>query len=158
MSKKLKYSFLGLVVLFLLIQFIPVDRNNPPVDENMVIQAPAEVTVILEKSCYDCHSNLTNWPIYSYIAPISWMVADDVKEARKHMNFTEWNKYPEKRQTRMKENMVDDIMSNDMPLPMYLEAHSDAKLTMHQKETIKNWVEAVGDSTVTDDSTNDGDD
>ena len=59
----------------------------------MDINAPKNVASILRTSCYDCHSNETNWPWYSYVAPVSFMVAGDVEDGRKSLNFSEWDKY-----------------------------------------------------------------
>ena len=89
------YSFLVLILAVIGIQFVPVNRMNPPVTGE--IGAPEKVMAILHRSCYDCHSNKTVWPWYSYVAPISWLVADDVHEGRRHMNFSEWNTYNTKR-------------------------------------------------------------
>jgi len=69
-----------LVVAFVFIQFIPVDKSNPPVIVD--IPTPPEVKAILKRACYDCHSNETVWPWYSQIAPISWLLARDVHEGR----------------------------------------------------------------------------
>ena len=69
----------------------PVDRENPPVTGD--IGAPSEVDAILRTSCYDCHSNETVWPWYSYLAPASWLVAEDVEHGREHLNFSEWTSY-----------------------------------------------------------------
>ena len=80
----------GLVTL-LLIQLVPVDRSNPPVESE--ISTPPEVHIILRKACYDCHSNETTWPWYSKVAPVSWLVASDVHEGREELNFSTWASY-----------------------------------------------------------------
>ena len=67
-----------LIVLFVIIvgiQFIPVERTNPPIQSE--ISAPENVKVILKKACYDCHSNETNWAWYTKIAPASFLVAKE---------------------------------------------------------------------------------
>ncbi len=70
------------------IQLVPVKRSNPPVE--FEVEAPADVHAILERACYDCHSNRTRWPWYSSVAPVSWLVARDVRRGRKELNFTDW--------------------------------------------------------------------
>ena len=90
-SKWLKIVLLFIGVLCIGIQFVPVQRTNPPITGE--IKAPAEVMHILRKACYDCHSNETVWPWYSYIAPISWTVESDVKAGRSDLNFSEWSDY-----------------------------------------------------------------
>jgi hypothetical protein len=143
---KRKYIILGLIVLFVIIQFIPVDRTNPNSNMAMMIKAPDEVMHILEKSCFDCHSNLTEWPFYSYVAPVSWLVASDVAEGREHMNFSAWQSMPVQKQNRQKSEIVEHVMDDEMPLPIYLIMHSDAKLTDEQKQILKGWVEAAVDT------------
>ena len=81
---------IGIIVLVVIIaiQFWPVERTNPPVLSD--IEAPQEVKAVLHAACYDCHSNETRWPWYSYVAPASWLVTSDVTEAREHLNLSEW--------------------------------------------------------------------
>jgi len=75
--------------VFVALQFVPVDTSNPPATVD--IEAPADVKEILQRSCYDCHSNETRWPWYFRIAPFSWLAAHDVEEGREHLNFSEWD-------------------------------------------------------------------
>ena len=72
----LRWSIVGLCVGFIVIQFVPVNRTNPPVEGDL--RAPTEVLSVLRRACYDCHSNETVWPWYSRVAPLSWVIAHDV--------------------------------------------------------------------------------
>ena len=87
----MKKFIIFLIVVIVGIQFIPVERTNPPVQSD--IDAPADVKAIFKKACYDCHSNETNWAWYTKIAPASFIAVDDVNTGRKHLNFSEWDKY-----------------------------------------------------------------
>ena len=90
------------VIVAVAIQFIPVDRSNPPVEEEIVV-AP-QIQAVLKRACYDCHSNETIWPWYSQVAPASWLLAWDVHEGREELNFSTWNRYsPKKRNKFIKE-------------------------------------------------------
>jgi len=128
------------LIPIILIQFIPINRNNPPVDNNLVISTPKDVEVILKNSCYDCHSNKTIWPVYSYIAPISWLVAKDVKNGREELNFSEWNKLDDSKMEKKKEEIIEEISRDTMPLPIYLITHPSAKLSEDDKLLLKNWL------------------
>jgi len=128
------------LIPIILIQFIPINRNNPPVDNNLVISTPKDVEVILKNSCYDCHSNKTIWPVYSYIAPISWLVAKDVKNGREELNFSEWNKLDDSKMEKKKEEIIEEISRDTMPLPIYLITHPSAKLSENDKLLLKNWL------------------
>ena len=131
-----------IIVILIGIQFVPIDKTNPPVTGE--IKAPAEVMEILKVSCYDCHSNETIWPWYSNIAPGSWLVVYDVDEGREHINFSEWQSYSDEDKAENIEEIWEEIEEGEMPLWYYLIIQKEAKLSEDQKETIKKWVEAGG--------------
>jgi inorganic triphosphatase YgiF len=138
---KAKAGLVALAVL-LLIQVIPVPRENPPVEEEVV--APPQVSQILRRSCYDCHSHETVWPWYAWVAPISWLVAYDVHEAREHLNFSAWNRYDaEKRRHKLKE-VWEEVEEGEMPLGIYLPMHPEARLAQADREAIREWVASSG--------------
>ena len=120
------------------IQFVPVERANPPVESD--VPAPAGVKSILRRSCYDCHSNETRWPWYARVAPVSWLIANDVKEARKEVNFSVWNQFTGARRARKFKEIVEQVEQNKMPEWDYILLHPDAKLSPGDKETIVHWA------------------
>jgi len=75
---------------FIAIQFIPVDRTNPPVTREIAWNSP-ETRALAQRACFDCHSNETVWPAYAYVAPISLMLAEHVAYGRDQLNFSEWD-------------------------------------------------------------------
>src|SRR5580658_3525732 len=83
----------GLLVIVGL-QFIYPPHDNPPVAPGHDVMAtnalPPAVAALLKNSCYDCHSFQTRWPWYSYVAPVSWLVARDVTAGRAALNFSDW--------------------------------------------------------------------
>lgn len=138
----LRIVIILIIVVLIAIQFVPVDKTNPPVTGE--IKAPSEVMEILRVSCYDCHSNETVWPWYSNIAPMSWLVAYDVDEGREHMNFSEWESYSEEDKAEDIEEIWEEIEEGEMPLWYYLIIQTQARLSADQKETIRKWVEERG--------------
>ena len=130
-----KKILIAIVVILVVIQFIPVDITNPPVTEE--IKAPENVMNILHTSCYDCHSNKTNWPWYSYVAPVSFFISSDVSEGRHHLNFTEWNKYDEKRREKKLDGVEEMVEEGDMPLATYKLMHPSARLDENKINVIK---------------------
>lgn len=129
-----------LLILFLLaalIQLVPVNRKNPPVTQD--IAAPPPVAAILRTSCYDCHSNETRWPLYSYIAPVSWFIADDVKKGRMVMNFSRWNAYSKAEQESYRSRCYAMVSEGLMPLPDYLRIHRDARLDSLKVGMLRRW-------------------
>lgn len=94
------------------IQFIPVDRENKPIDSKNnfvdIYKTPQNIKVILKNACYDCHSNETIYPNYAYVAPISWTIKDHINEGREHLNFSEWGIYNKE----LKENAIEKTVSS----------------------------------------------
>jgi cytochrome c551/c552 len=133
-----KKGIVALVIILAGLQFIPVDRTNPPVTEE--VDAPEVAKAILQRSCYDCHSNATRWPWYSYVAPASWLVASDVGEARHHLNFSEWDRYSDEDRRDKLGDIREEVESGDMPLWYYLLMHPNARLSPDDRSTLMNWV------------------
>jgi hypothetical protein len=138
MKKVLKFSGLGALVVGVGLQFVPVKDigSNPPA--RFALDAPPDVQAIMRRACFDCHSNETRWPIYSRIAPGSWLMARDVHNGRNHLNFSEWADVDEdERQTDL-ENCWDQVASGEMPKWFYIYPfHLDAKLSDADKAALK---------------------
>lgn len=133
----------GLIILgiLILIQFIPIKHTNPPVEE--VIPAPDSVKTVLLAACYNCHSNETKWPWYSYVAPVSWLVHRDVIEARGHMNFTDWGKYSQHEQQDLYGHIWKMVDEGDMPLWYYQIMHPKSRLSSQQKQVLHHWSNQI---------------
>ena len=134
----MKKAIIILIVILIAIQFIPVDKTNPTVTAEL--DAPMEVITVFKRSCYDCHSNETAWPWYSNIAPVSWLVAGDVKDARAHLNFSEWENLSRKDRVKMKEEIWEEIEKGKMPLWKYKILHPDVRLKQKDKNLIRDWA------------------
>jgi len=132
-----KKIFMVLVVGLLAIQFIPVERFNPP--ERGQLAAPPQVETTLRRACYDCHSNETRWPWYARVAPISFLLARDVREGRRELNFSIWDRYEQRRKARKLKEIVKEVEEGDMPPWYYVPVHPDAKLSQGDQETIVKW-------------------
>ena len=141
MKRILKYALIGLGVVFVGIQFVPVKRSNPPVTN--LVDAPESVLTTLQRSCWDCHSNETEWPWYAYVAPVSWRVTQHVWMGREHVNFTEWDSYDAEELDEAYEEIVDEMEKGGMPLSDYLLVHRDAKLTAGDRDRIAEWAEVA---------------
>ncbi len=133
----MKKFIIFLVVVIIGIQFIPVERTNPPVVSD--IDAPSEVKDILRKACYDCHSNETKWVWYTKIAPASFLAVKDVNEGRENLNFSEWGNYTSKTE-EIKKEIWEEVREEKMPLWQYRIFHSEAKLTPEEKNLLRNWA------------------
>jgi len=114
---------------FLLMQLVPYGwkHSNPPVT-SAAVWPDAEAEAIARQSCYDCHSNETEYPAYSYVAPMSWLVRSDIETGRSEMNFSEWDPNDNKA-----EDAIEEIQEGSMPLGKYTQIHRGAKLTDEEK-------------------------
>lgn len=132
-----KFFWILFLIALIVIQFIPVKRTNPASISE--IDAPADVKAIFRNSCFDCHSNETVWPWYSYIAPASWLLVSDVNEGRENLNFSNWGNLDRSKQTKLREEIWEEIREERMPLWQYRILHPGSKLSQEQKNLIRNW-------------------
>jgi len=137
MRRPLRVAAVALPAALAVIQLVPVDRSNPPVTGE--VDAPQPVMEVLRRACYDCHSHETRWPWYAYVAPVSWLVAHDVEEARRHVDLSAWDAYPPLQRAEKSRRCWEEVREGEMPLPIYLAAHPDARLTDRDRETLRAW-------------------
>lgn len=138
---------LGIVLLAALMQFIPIDRALKPIDKTKnfvnLENTPPNIEALLKASCYDCHSNETIYPDYAYVAPISWMINDHIKEGRKYLNFSEWGNYNQFQKEGMLEKSVHTVADFKMPLPSYIQKHPKANLTTEQRAQLQDYFQRI---------------
>jgi hypothetical protein len=146
--KSIKKIFLIIISLFLLIQLYQPARN---IDYGQVssvhfvrsYNVPRGVQHILEKSCYDCHSNQTAYPWYSYIQPVRMFLEDHIKEGKEELNFSEWGNYSRRKQRNKLEGILKQVKENEMPLSSYTVIHKNAVLSENQKTELANWINSI---------------
>ncbi len=142
--KIVKRVLLALAAVFILIQLVPVDRSNPPATSSDVsVSAPEDVRAVLRKACYDCHSNETVWPWYSYVAPVSWLIAHDVHEGREELNFSAWNRG--RKESHDRHEIFEEVSEGEMPLWYYVLLHPGASLSDKDKELLRDWTGSSGE-------------
>jgi hypothetical protein len=138
MNMRLKAVLLGILVVTALLQTVQPDRSNPEV--TAPLDAPPEVMAVLRRACYDCHSNETRWPWYSYLSPVSILVANHVQEGRRHLNFSEWTAMDAAKQMHASSEILEVLESGEMPLKSYLFLHGDAELNAADKALLRSWA------------------
>jgi hypothetical protein len=138
----------AVVVIFAGLQFFGPAKTNPPITPQATLHAkvpiPVDVHRTLSRACWNCHSRETQWPWYSYAAPLSWLVVKDVNEAREHLDFTNWDYSPEEGADLMDE-VCTQVKKGKMPLKEYLWLHGDAKLSDADIKRICDWANATAD-------------
>lgn len=144
MKKVLKWTGIGLIVLLVVIQAVRPAKTNPEIDEARTVQAHTrispEVSAILERSCYDCHSSKTTWPWYSQIAPISWLLVRDVNQGRRELSFSDWARLDARRAARKLQEICEQVEKGEMPMESYVLLHPEAKLSDSDKQLLCDWA------------------
>lgn len=140
-GKKIAWA---LLLVFVAMQFIRPEKNQDSSDHLAAFLSetnpPAEVRELLKTSCFDCHSNHTEYPWYNAVAPVSYWLADHVNEGKEHLNFSAWSTYETKRKDHKLEEVVETVEEGEMPLNEYTWTHEGARLTPEQREAIIEWA------------------
>jgi hypothetical protein len=140
-----------LLVAFILIQFFPIDKNNPEPTPQMdflkIKNTPEKTANLIRNGCYDCHSNESKYPWYSNVQPMAWFLKDHIDEGRKELNFSTFATYPTKKQAKKMEEAAELIEKNEMPLDSYIILHSEAKYTDAEKQELIHYFKTLAEET-----------
>jgi hypothetical protein len=140
----LKKILLGLLILFIIAQFFQPPHNNGNAassnDITNVVAVPDSVMSILKISCYDCHSDHTEYPWYSKITPVNWWLNNHINEGKRKLNFSTFAKGSFKRKIKKMEETSELVEKHEMPLNYYLWLHKNAKLSEAQQKIIIDWA------------------
>jgi hypothetical protein len=148
----LRKILLIILLVFGIIQFFHPDKNADNTetadanDISRMMAIPLNVQEILQKSCYDCHSNNTNYPWYAEIQPVGWWLNNHIKEGKAEINFNEFSTYSIRRQYKKLEEIIEQVKKDEMPLSSYTLIHKDAVLSKEQKLLVSTWANAAIDS------------
>lgn len=140
-TKKIGWA---LLIVFVAMQFYRPEKNISSKDDTkpFLVQTnpPEMVRNTISQACYDCHSNTTVYPWYNNIAPVSYWIAEHVKDGKKHLNFSEWQEYTPKKKNDKLEEIIKVVDDKEMPLGEYTWMHKGAQLTKKQREDVVEWA------------------
>ena len=144
--KTMKKILVALLVILVVLQFFQIDKTNPEFDANQdflkIHETPTEIALTIKAACYDCHSNQSVYPWYTYVQPVGWFVKNHIEEGKEHLNFSEFGTYTPKKQAHKLEECYELIEKGEMPLSSYTIIHKDAVLTeAQQTELISYFME-----------------
>ncbi|MDQ2650267.1 MAG: heme-binding domain-containing protein [Actinomycetota bacterium] len=141
MARVLRRTVLGGLVLFALLQLVPYGwwHSNPPESSVLRIRDDRAAS-LFEAACADCHSNRTDWPIYSYVAPMSWLVRRDVEAGRRAFNISEYATTEHDA-----DDAADEVEDGSMPPTQYKLAHPDARLSARERADLADALAALED-------------
>lgn len=145
-----KKTISWLIIGFILIQFIQPTRNKNdkilPNDMQKIYSVPDKVLAVLQNSCYDCHSNDTRYPWYSFIQPGAWLMASHIRKGIADLNFNEFGVYSNRKQQNKLQAIVNSIKDETMPLKSYSLFHKDAKLSAEDRALLFDWINITKDN------------
>ncbi|MBU4539517.1 MAG: heme-binding domain-containing protein [Weeksellaceae bacterium] len=143
----MKKVLVTLLVAFILIQFFPIDKNNPAPTPQMdfltIKKTPETTAALIRNSCYDCHSNETKYPWYTNVQPFAWFLKSHIDDGRKELNFSTFATYEPKRQAHKLSEAAEQVQKGDMPLDSYVLIHSEAKLSAPQQQELMQYFKRV---------------
>lgn len=135
-----------MILIFLCIQVIQPARNSSEkllsTDIGKVVILPPNVYGILKASCYDCHSNKTEYPWYSWIQPVAGYMNYHIIKGKANLNFSEFGTYSKRKQAHKFRSIIEQVNKEAMPIASYTAIHTNAKLTASQKELIITWADS----------------
>ena len=139
----------GVVTGFVVIQFIQPARNKSdkilPTDITNTVAVPNQVLSILQVSCYDCHSNNTHYPWYSFIQPAAWWMASHIRKGKANLNFSDFGTYSNHKQQSKLQAIINSINDKTMPLNSYTTLHKNTNLTAGNKGLLLDWIKVAKD-------------
>lgn len=143
----MKKILIVLLVAFVIIQFFPIDKTNPPVTKGMDFliskQTPEPIAQKIRNSCYDCHSNESRYPWYAYVQPTAWLLKKHIEDARTKLNFSTFATYEPKRQAHKLEESAEEIENGNMPMESYLLGHPEAKFSPEDMKMVVDYFKKV---------------
>jgi hypothetical protein len=148
--KIVKLTGIIILVIFAGAQFYRPAKNFPQATAaagmNSVYPIPPDIEATFRVACYDCHTDSTRYPWYAEIQPVGRWLNNNIHDGKSHINISEFASYRLRRQYGKFDDIISEVSEGGMPLPSYLIAHNDARLTQEQRDRIVAWAKAMKDS------------
>ncbi len=143
----IKKLLIALLIVFVIAQFFQPEKNQgdmasvtPFIEYS---NPPQDVKLILEQHCYDCHSDVTQYPWYGSITPVNYWMAEHVEHGKEHFDLSSWDGYSLKQKDHKVEELIEMVEKKEMPLASYTYAHWDAKLSDDQINSVVEWAKSL---------------
>lgn len=145
--KYIRLVLLGFLLLFVVLQFLPVDRTTPEIVEQEqfveVYGTPQPIRMLLKDACNDCHTYKSTYPWYAYVAPLSMWIQGHIDHGREHFNLSAWTRYPADEANFKLGEAIEEVEEKHMPLNSYLWGHPEARLSDEQRSTLANYFREI---------------
>ena len=144
---KIKLIFMVLLVVVLLMQLARPQKNTAAVPAGKAFidtfKVNEQVNAILAVSCYDCHSNNTNYPWYSEIQPMAWLMEKHIIDGKEKLNFDDLPPYGSRKFNSKVSQITKQIEQGKMPLDSYLWMHKGARLNTEDKKLLIDYFNSL---------------
>lgn len=141
----LKKALLIILIVGAGIQFFPVPINQSDeilkTDFFQIVEAPLNIQQVVKASCYDCHSNNTNYPWYGRVRPFAWFLQKHIREGKEDLNFSDFQDYSGRMQREKIRSMISQVRDGEMPLKEYLWMHPEAELSKEETKQLIQFFE-----------------
>jgi hypothetical protein len=138
------------ITVCIAIQFIQPERNKAGHSVNngfdRLYNVPDAVSNILHVSCYDCHSDYTNYPWYAYVQPVGWVLRKHINKGKAELNFDAFQNYTLRKRVSKLKMILDQVKENKMPIESYTWIHKKAVLSADRKTFLAGWLTKTIDS------------
>ena len=143
----IKKTLIGLLIILVFLQFIHPAKNInkviTPQDISVIYPLPDSISILLQKACYDCHSNNTRYPWYNNMEPVAFWLNDHVNGGKANLNFSAFGGYSKDKQIKNLKGVAKELEEGSMPLGSYQWIHKDAVLSEHDKNMLITWANGL---------------
>ncbi|MTI22975.1 hypothetical protein E1176_18235 [Fulvivirga sp. RKSG066] len=143
----LKKAIIAILIVGAGIQLIPVPKNQsdelPETDFFQSVEAPLAIRNMVIASCYDCHSNNTDYPWYGRVRPLAWFLQKHIDEGKEELNFSSFREYSDRMKREKIRSMISQIRDGEMPLQEYLWMHPEAELNEKEKKKLIEFLNQI---------------
>ena len=147
MKRGTKLALLLLIVVLIVLQFFQPEKNRGSITQEsdliVVASVPDSLAKILIASCYDCHSNHTEYPWYSRISPVSWYLYKHVRDGKEDLNLSEFGDLSKAEKIGALSDLYDALEAGTMPLQSYTLIHRDAMISQEEVDALLDWADQM---------------
>ena len=150
MKKYIKPIALAALAALIIIQFFQIEKTNPESNstQDIFVKHAADDALVsnINEACYDCHSNHSEFPWYTYVQPVGWWINGHIKNARKHLNFSEFVGFDDKKAKHKLDECIEYVEEGKMPLASFKLTHPEARITDTERATMVAWFKEMQSS------------
>ena len=147
MKRGIKLAALLIIAILIILQFFQPEKNQGSISQEsdliVVASVPDSLSKILIASCYDCHSNRTEYPWYNRISPVSWYLYKHVREGKEGLNLSEFGNLSKAEKIGALSDLYDAIEAGSMPLQSYMLIHRDARMSQEEIDALLDWADQM---------------